>query len=157
MRRLAVSLLAWTTAPLAIAAAAAGPASAAVAAAPASAVRHHAQPPSTASRALDERIRLMTRELDLDERQQGELRNILEAHRVQVAKAWSDPSVPAAVRVQATQDLSDRMAEQIRAMLTDAQREKYLKPRQRDAAVGAGPVDVQALMRATGKPAGTEK
>ena len=91
----------------------------------------------------------MTKELDLDVRQQTELKTILEAQRSEVARVWSDPSVPSAVRVGATQAIGERTADRIRAMLSDEQRKKYIQPRQHEAPVGAPGGDVQTWMSAT--------
>jgi hypothetical protein len=98
---------------------------------------------------LANRVQLMTKELDLDVRQQTELKTILEAQRSEVSRVWSDPSVPSAVRVGATQAIGERTADRIRAMLSDAQRKKYIQPRQHEAPVGAPGGDVQTWMSAT--------
>jgi Spy/CpxP family protein refolding chaperone len=86
--------------------------------------------------ALEGRVRLMAKELDLDPTQQGQVSVILQGQRNQVAALWNDTSIPAALRVNRTQLISDHTAEQIRALLNDAQREKYIKARVRDAKVG---------------------
>jgi len=97
---------------------------------------------------LTSRVQLMTKELDLDVRQQTELKTILEAQRSEVSRVWSDPSVPSAVRVGATQVIGERTADRIRAMLSDEQRKKYIQPRQHEAPVGAPGGDVQTWMSA---------
>ena len=89
----------------------------------------------------------MAKELDLDANQQARLKSILLAHRAEVAKAWNDPSVPAAVRIATTQVVSEKTAERIRAVLNDEQRTKYAKAHQRDAPVGAPGGDVQKWMQ----------
>jgi len=109
------------------------------------------QPAATAaagSAPLDNRVQLMAKELDLDANQQDRLKSILLAHRAEVAKAWNDPSVPAAVRIATTQAVSEKTAERIRAVLNDEQRAKYAKAHQRDARVGAPGGDVQKWMHA---------
>ena len=98
------------------------------------------------NKALDDRMALMTKELDLDARQQDSVRTILLLQRSEVIKAWSDPSVPAAIRVSALQGISERTAERIRSVLTDAQREKYLKWRPHETPVGAPGGDVEKWM-----------
>ena len=95
---------------------------------------------------LDDRVRLLASELDLNATQQLELKRILEAQRTQVAKVWGDASVPAALRVSTTQAISDKTAEQIRALLTEEQRDKYIQPRKREEAVGASKPDVEEWM-----------
>src|SRR5580765_5023432 len=70
------------------------------------AVRSHT--PRTPTSTLDSRIQLMAKELDLDAGQQAKLKSILLAHRAEVTKAWSDPAVPAAVRIATTQAASEK-------------------------------------------------
>ena len=96
---------------------------------------------------LDQRMQLLTKELNLDEQQQGSVRTILLLQRSEVIKAWSDPSVPAAIRVSALQGITERTADRIRSVLTDAQREKYLKARLHETPVGAPGGDVAKWMK----------
>lgn len=110
-----------------------------------------------ASAPLENRVQLMTKELELDAGQQIALRNVLIEHRTEVAKAWSDPSVPAAIRVGATQAVTEKTTARIRAMLTDEQREKYIKPHRHETAGGTSGDDVQTWMdrsRRLEKPSG---
>ncbi len=82
---------------------------------------------------LDQRVRLLSTELGLDAQQRAGVRTILEDQRRQVATIWNDPSVPAAYRVNATRNISDRAGDRIRALLTEEQKAKYnraRKPRQ---------------------------
>lgn len=92
-------------------------------------------------------MQLLTKELNLDEQQQGSVRTILLLQRSEVIKAWSDPSVPAAIRVSALQGITERTADRIRSVLTDAQREKYLKARLHETPVGAPGGDVAKWMK----------
>lgn len=78
---------------------------------------------------LDRRVALLARELDLDAAQKLKVRSLLEGQREQVVRVWQDESVPGAVRVARTQAISVRTEDGIRALLTDAQRQKYIKPR----------------------------
>ena len=57
---------------------------------------------------------LLTKELDLDARQQESVRTILLLQRAEVIKATSDVSVPAAIRVSALQGISEHTADRIR-------------------------------------------
>jgi hypothetical protein len=82
-----------------------------------------------ATSALDRRIALLARELDLDPTQQLKVRSLLEGQREQIVRIWQDESVPGALRVARTQAISVRTEDGIRAVLTDAQRQKYFKPR----------------------------
>ena len=95
---------------------------------------------------LDGRIRLLAKELDLSPAQQGQVKKVLLSQREQVVALWNDTSVPAALRVSRTQTIGDRTADQIRALLNDAQREKYIKPRVRDATVGSAGANLEAWM-----------
>lgn len=107
----------------------------------ATAARSRAHHPTAVT--LEDRVHLVAKELDLDARQQASLKDILLAQRAEVAKVWSDSSVPAAVRVGATQAVSERTAERIRAILTPEQREKYVKDHNSETSVGTPGVDLQ--------------
>jgi hypothetical protein len=90
-------------------------------------------------RGLEDRVKVMARALDLDARQQLELRKILQGQRQQVMKAWSDTTVAPAYRVAATQAIGDGTADQIRALLNDEQKKRYSAPRQAREAASSGP------------------
>ena len=106
--------------------------------------RHHTS--------LDDRVKALTRALDLDAKQQSELRKVLEGQREQVMRVWSDTSVPAAYRVSATQTISDQTADQIRALLNEEQRKKYNPPRPpHEATAGSARPSVEDWM-GTAKP-----
>jgi hypothetical protein len=95
---------------------------------------------------LDDRVKLLARELDLDAKQQSELKKVLENQREQVVRAWADGSVPAGVRVQATQKISERTSDQIRALLNDEQRKRYIQPRSRETEQSLASGDVESWM-----------
>jgi hypothetical protein len=97
---------------------------------------------------LDRRVMLLTRELGLNAGQQGRVRKVLEMQREEVARVWNDTSIPAARRVSATQAIGDRTAARIRALLTEEQRKRYIKPRRRDVAVGTAGGDTESWMSA---------
>jgi hypothetical protein len=78
---------------------------------------------------LDERIALLAKELSLDAAQQAQVRKILVGQRAEIVQAWGDESLPAQMRVTATRAIGDRTADRIRAILSEKQREKYLKVR----------------------------
>lgn len=99
---------------------------------------------------LDERIRILSKRLDLDATQQSELRALLEGQRDRVMRVWSDTSLPAAYRISATQAISDKTADRIRALLNEEQRKKFNPPRPaRDAAAGSAQPSVEDWMNAT--------
>jgi hypothetical protein len=87
---------------------------------------------------VEHRVRVLTKALGLDARQQLELKKILLGQREQVMKAWSDPSAAPASRVAATEAIGDRTAGQIRALLNDEQRTRYGAPRPANQAAGPG-------------------
>ena len=89
----------------------------------------------------------MTKELNLDPHQQASIRTILLLQRAEVIKVTGDTSVPAALRVSALQGISERTADRIRSVLTDAQREKYIKWRPHETPVGAPGGDVEKWMK----------
>ena len=101
--------------------------------------------------ALDQRIALMTAELGLDERQQAQLREILNNQRLQIMKLWNDTSMPPASRVGATRVISAQTGDRIRAMLSDEQKAKYNQPRKaHDAAADPNARSVEDWIKATG-------
>lgn len=100
--------------------------------------------PTLRAGTLDGRVQLLAKELDLSPAQQGQVKRVLLAQRQQVATLWNDTSLPAAVRVSRTQAIGDRTADQIRALLNDTQREKYIKPRVRDTSVGSAGASVES-------------
>ena len=109
--------------------------------------KHHASR-HIAGQGLDDRVRLLSKALDLDASQQTELRKVLEGQREKVSRLWSDSSLPATYRISAMQAISDQTAEQIRVLLNEEQRKKYNAPRQRHAAEGSARPDVEAWMNA---------
>lgn len=78
---------------------------------------------------LDARARFLTKALGLDAQQQSELRKVLIAQRDEINKAWADESLPEAERIRATELVSERTADRIRALLNDEQKKKYNPPR----------------------------
>ncbi len=101
----------------------------AVAATESDAVVAQPAPPAAHENALDRRVRLLARELDLNARQQGKLREILEEQREAVQRVWSDNSLLPAERAPATREIGERTADRIRSLLTDEQRKHYNPPR----------------------------
>lgn len=99
---------------------------------------------------LDHHIRILSKALDLDTLQQSQLRSVLESQRAEVARIWSDTTVPAEYRISATRAISDQTADRIRALLTEEQRKKYdphVKPHAMTPA--AGERSVEEWMEAT--------
>jgi len=90
----------------------------------------HARHPSAKDR-LDERVRSLGTALDLSPAQQAQLRKLLLEQREEVKTIWNDTSIPASDRIGATQAISERTADRIRAMLNEEQKKKYGPPPQR--------------------------
>jgi hypothetical protein len=107
-----------------------------------------ALPPRASPAALDHRVSVLTKALNLDARQQAELQRILAEQRQSVRKIWSDQALLPAERVPATRAVGDRTANQIRAILNDEQKKKYSPPKPPPAA-DTKPPDVSAWMDAT--------
>jgi hypothetical protein len=98
--------------------------------------------------ALDSRVQLLSKELDLDARQQAEVRGILLRQKAEVSQVWSDEATPAAIRVAATRAIVDKTADRIRAVLNDEQREKYIKPLPPEARE-TNPADLESYLQTT--------
>ena len=97
--------------------------------------------------ALDKRVQLLAAELNLDAAQQAAVRRLLLQQREQTLQVWNDVSVPAAVRIKATQGVAERTAEQIRALLNDVQRTRYSQPHNPDAQQHFASQDIESWMR----------
>jgi len=96
---------------------------------------------------LDRRVALLAKELDLSAAQQRQVKKVLQGQRDEVSRVWSDASMPAALRVSTTQAIGDRTADQIRDVLTDGQRTRYLQAHTRETRVGAPGADVESWMK----------
>jgi hypothetical protein len=99
-----------------------------------------------AAASLDGRVELLSAELQLTPEQQSKVRALLQQQREQVRQVWSDASVPAALRIGRTQGIRDRTVEAIRGLLDESQRQRYIQPLPRAAAVGTAGADVRAWM-----------
>jgi hypothetical protein len=74
---------------------------------------------------LQHRADVLCKALQLDARQRTELLSILESQRQAVGKIWGDPAFLPAERTPATRAVEERTADQIRAILSEQQRERY--------------------------------
>jgi hypothetical protein len=94
---------------------------------------------------LQHRVDVLSKALQLDGRQRTLLLTILESQRQAVSKIWSDPALLPAERTPATHAVQERTADQIRAILSEEQRQRYNPPKPQ----GAGPPapDVEDWMR----------
>jgi hypothetical protein len=98
---------------------------------------------------LEERMRLLTAELGLDVQQQSDVRKLLQEQREQVMRIWSDNSLPAAYRINATRAIGDKTADRIRALLSTEQKAKYIAPRKpHESQPGESKLTVEEWMKA---------
>lgn len=74
---------------------------------------------------LEQRVQLLSRELDLNLEQRAAVRRILQGQREAVQHIWQDPAIDPAERAPAVRLLGERTADQIRAVLNEEQRKKY--------------------------------
>jgi hypothetical protein len=96
---------------------------------------------------LERRVALLAAELNLSDAQQIQVKAALQRQREAVLKAWNDDTLAPAVRIGRTQAISERTVNDIRALLDEEQRKKYIQPRQREAMVGTGGPDVESWMK----------
>ena len=90
---------------------------------------HHSQRQRPARvDALEQRVQLLTHELDLNAQQQQAVRKILLGQREAVKQIWQDPAIAPAERAPAVRLVGERTADQIRAVLNEEQRNKYNRP-----------------------------
>ncbi len=78
--------------------------------------------------ALEQRVQLLTHELDLNAQQQQAVRKILLGQREAVKQIWQDPAIEPAERAPAVRLVGERTADQIRAVLNEEQKKKYNRP-----------------------------
>jgi hypothetical protein len=67
--------------------------------------------------------------LDLDAKQQAQVRRLLAIRQAQIRRLWSDPSIAGDDRVSAVKAINAKTVEQIRSLLTEEQKQKYFQPR----------------------------
>ena len=70
----------------------------------------------------------LAKHLNLDANQLAQVRRLLAIQKVQIRKVWSDPSVDADDRVGAVKAINAKTIGQIRALLTEEQKQKYFQP-----------------------------
>jgi hypothetical protein len=94
-------------------------------AAPAAKVQQHHPSSAVRGHGVEDRVRLLTRSLNLDSKQEPRLREVLEEERASIRRVWTDPERINQDRVTPTLAIFNHTKEQIRAILTDEQRKKY--------------------------------
>ena len=87
--------------------------------------------------ALEQRLEILTRELQLSSAQQAEVRKILIRQQMAVRQVWSNSTIDPLERAAATQSVTEHTGDAIREVLTEEQKKKYntVKP---DMPVEAG-------------------
>jgi hypothetical protein len=84
---------------------------------------------ATGHATLERRVEALSKALDLDAHQRARLLSILRAQRAAVSEVWRDPALLPAERAPATRAIEQHTAEQIRAILSDKQKERYNPPK----------------------------
>jgi hypothetical protein len=96
------------------------------AAATAPSVPRSAQPDGhLAHTALERRLQVLSKELNLSDVQRKQVREILTAQRTRVHQIWTDPAIDPNERAPATKAAAERSGDAIRALLTEEQKKKY--------------------------------
>ena len=102
----------------------------------------------SSAQTVEARVQLLTRQLDLDAKQQGELGRLLERERQQGVEVRRSAGLSAVDRVHAAEALHDRTDDQIRALLNEEQKKKYPARPPRQTTKPAQP-DLEQWMRLT--------
>ena len=76
-------------------------------------------------RTMDDRVKSLTKALNLDEKQQAGVKTALERQQVQARKIQFDQSLDGAERIGQFRALQEDTALRIRALLNDEQKQKY--------------------------------
>lgn len=97
---------------------------------PQSVAPERATPPRDKKPGLDHRAERLAKLLDLTEAQQFQLAKVLASRHERIRKLWSDQAVPPEYRVSQMRAINDETERQIRALLTEEQKKKYVLPRQ---------------------------
>lgn len=91
----------------------------------ASTPRSHMQQHSSRRSNIDARVKVLTRNLGLNEGQQSAVKSILEARQQQTLLIRRDPSISGGARIERFRALQDATVERIRSVLNDEQKKKY--------------------------------
>jgi Spy/CpxP family protein refolding chaperone len=81
----------------------------------------HPKPPARDPAAV------FAKRLDLDAKQEAQVRRLLAMRQAQIRRLWSDPSIAADDRVVAIKSINAKTVEQIRSLLTEEQKQKYFQ------------------------------
>jgi hypothetical protein len=93
---------------------------------------------------------MLTKALELSVEQQSKVRRLLQWQREENRRAWDDQAIPAAQRVAATQAISDRTADALRALLSEEQKKRFRAPKPaREPQANSDKRSVEEWMNAT--------
>jgi hypothetical protein len=98
---------------------------------------------------LDSRAKRLAKLLDLTETQQAKLAQILASQHEQIRKLWSDQRVPSEYRVGEMRAINDKTEDQIRALLNDEQKKKYIASHAQQTAHSAEESNLDYWLNAT--------
>ena len=82
----------------------------------------HRKPPARDPAAV------FAKRLDLDAKQEAQVRRLLAMRQAQIRRLWSDPLIAGDDRVGALKAVNAKTVEQIRSLLTEEQKQKYVRP-----------------------------
>lgn len=74
---------------------------------------------------IDDRVKVLARNLDLNEAQQAAVKKILEQRQQETLRIRQDTSISGGARIERFRALQDRTVERIRAVLNEEQKKKY--------------------------------
>jgi hypothetical protein len=75
---------------------------------------------------IDDRVKVLAKNLDLNESQQSAVKEILEQRQQETLRLRLDPAITPSARIARFRVLQDKTVERIRAILNDEQRKKYV-------------------------------
>jgi Spy/CpxP family protein refolding chaperone len=74
---------------------------------------------------IDDRVKVLAKNLDLNESQQSAVKRILEQRQQETLRLRLDPSISGDARIDRFRAIQDNTVQRIRAVLTEEQRKKY--------------------------------
>jgi hypothetical protein len=74
---------------------------------------------------LDDRIKVLAKNLELNEAQQSAVKKILEQRQQETLQIRLDPSITGSARIDRLRALQEKTVERIRAVLNEEQKKKY--------------------------------
>ena len=89
--------------------------------APSQVANTHPKPPARDPAAV------FAKRLDLDAKQEGQVRRLLAMRQAQIRRLWTDPLIAGDERVGAVKAINAKTVEQIRSLLTEEQKQKYFQ------------------------------